>query len=155
MSKPFFWDLNTFLGRKGLTMNKTPQEIEVWYIIPAIRRELVKGLIASGLSQKQTALKLGLTESAISQYLSDKRATNVKFSESIMSKIKEAVNNILAGSEPVGEIYRLTQQIRFDTTICKIHSLYDKDVPESCNICELYEPAENLVKIKQKEAVLV
>ena len=136
-------------------MSKTPQEIEVWYIIPAIRRELVKSLVKSGLSQKQTAAKLGLTESAISQYLKDKRATNVKFDEKITAKIKEAAKNILAGSQPIGEIYRLTQQIRLSMDICKIHNLYDSGVPQDCNVCELYEPAENLVKIKEKEAVIV
>jgi len=135
-------------------MSKTPQEIEVWYIIPAIRRELVKGLIQAGLSQKKAALKLGLTESAVSQYISDKRATHIKFNEAISAKIKGAVSNILDGSQPVGEIYRLTQQVRFDMTICKIHNLYDSDVPEGCNVCELYESSENLVQIKQKEAVL-
>ncbi|MBI4163334.1 MAG: helix-turn-helix domain-containing protein [Candidatus Aenigmarchaeota archaeon] len=136
-------------------MSKTPQEIEVWYIIPALRRELVKGLIQSGLTQKQAAMKLGLTESAVSQYLSDKRAKGIKFNEKISAKIKEAVKNILEGSQPVGEIYRLTQQVKFDTTICKVHTLYDNDVPEGCNVCELYESTENLVKIKQKEAVAV
>src|SRR3989338_4799419 len=138
-------------------MSKTPQEIEVWYIIPALRREIVKGLIASGLSQKNAAIKLGLTESAVSQYLSDKRAAGIKFNEKIAAKISEAVKNILEGSQPIGEIYRLTQQVKFDTTICKIHNMYDSDVPQDCNVCELYEPAENLVHIKQpkKEAIVV
>ena len=46
-----------------------PQEIEVWYIIPAVRRELAKSMVKIGLKQKQIAVTLGITEAAVSQYL--------------------------------------------------------------------------------------
>ena len=37
---------------------KLPQEIDVWYIIPAIRREFAKGLLKKGLKQREIAKKL-------------------------------------------------------------------------------------------------
>ena len=59
-----------------------PQEIEVWYVLPALRREYAKVLIKEHkLSQKGVAEILQVTESAISQYLTGKRASKVKFSE--------------------------------------------------------------------------
>jgi hypothetical protein len=45
-----------------------PQEIEVWYIIPAIRKELAKRLVQHHeVAQKDVAELLGVTEAAISQ----------------------------------------------------------------------------------------
>ena len=61
-------------------MYSLPQEIEVWYIIPAIRRELTKILIKQyNLKQKKVAMLLGISEAAISQYLSNKRGQEIKF----------------------------------------------------------------------------
>ena len=57
-----------------------PQEIEVWYLIPALRREFTRIFIKDyGLTQKQTADILGITEAAISQYLRLKIANQIKF----------------------------------------------------------------------------
>ena len=69
---------------------KLPQEIEVQYIIPALRRELVKELKALKLSQKQIADELELTEAGVSQYLSGKRGSDVKFDKSMQKEIKIA-----------------------------------------------------------------
>ncbi|MFH1405899.1 MAG: hypothetical protein ABIG52_01635 [Nanoarchaeota archaeon] len=56
------------------TPNKHPQEIEVWYILPAIRKELVLALKEKGHTQKEIASFLNVTEPAISQYTKEKRA---------------------------------------------------------------------------------
>ena len=66
-----------------------PQEIEVRYILPAIRRELARIFIQEhNLSQKEAANVLGLTEAAISQYLHYKRAKEVVFSDIIVNEIR-------------------------------------------------------------------
>ena len=57
----------------------TPQELEVWYILPAIRRELTISLKEEGLKQRQVAEILGVTEAAVSQYIKSKRAKAIKF----------------------------------------------------------------------------
>ena len=47
-----------------------PQEIEVWYVIPAIRKQLAKALVGEHkLPQKQVADIMGVSSAAISQYL--------------------------------------------------------------------------------------
>ena len=64
---------------------KLPQEIEVWYVIPAIRREFAKGLIKKGLKQREVARMLGVTDAAVSQYFSSKRGSEVRFNQRITS----------------------------------------------------------------------
>ena len=55
-------------------MKHTPCEYIVWYGLPIIRKEIVVRLINDyGLSQKETAEKLGISSGAVSQYLSGRR----------------------------------------------------------------------------------
>jgi uncharacterized protein len=56
-------------------MYSLPQEIEVWYVIPAVRRELARILTSKhGLSYEKTGNVLGISKAAISQYQKNKRA---------------------------------------------------------------------------------
>ncbi|RLI68548.1 hypothetical protein DRO91_08900 [Candidatus Heimdallarchaeota archaeon] len=71
-----------------------PREIEVYYIIPAIRREIAKTLKESGHTQKEIAKLLGVSEACISNYFKSKRASFVRFPEDIQEKIKSACNHI-------------------------------------------------------------
>ena len=57
---------------------KLPCEHALWYVLPQIRAELASELVKAGLSQKQAAEKLGLTPSAVSQYLHKKRGGKTK-----------------------------------------------------------------------------
>lgn len=64
-----------------------PQEVEVWYVLPAIRRELAKIMktkmvtrvndqgekVDHKITQKEIARMLGVTEPAITQYLLKKK----------------------------------------------------------------------------------
>jgi hypothetical protein len=53
-----------------------PCESAVKYKVPAIKAELARKLKKQGKSQKEIAAILGVTEAAVSQYLSGKRARN-------------------------------------------------------------------------------
>jgi predicted transcriptional regulator len=78
--------------------NQTPCEIIVWHILPAIRRELAKNMIKRhGLSQKEVAKKLGLTEAAISRYLSGKRAYLNMPNGQVKKEIIKSVDNLVSG----------------------------------------------------------
>jgi len=57
----------------------TPSEIESFYLIPTIRKELTKHLKEQGLDQKEIAKKLHITEPAVSQYVNSKRASQIDF----------------------------------------------------------------------------
>ena len=68
-----------------------PQEIEVWYILPAIRRDLTKSMINDlHLTQKEIAKIMGLTEAAVSQYIHSKRAKEIVFSNAVLKEIKQS-----------------------------------------------------------------
>ena len=66
-----------------------PQEIEVWYIIPKIRRELASLLVKKHkLSYEKAGEVLGVTKSAVSQYLSNKRANKIELSAQIKKELE-------------------------------------------------------------------
>ncbi|MHA1542973.1 MAG: transcriptional regulator [Candidatus Hodarchaeales archaeon] len=101
--------------------NKTPCEIIVWYILPAIRCEIAKRLIENyGLTQRKVAEKLGITEATVSRYVSGKRGSSEVFNNSILDMINESANRIFEGDSK--------------TTII-----------ETCGICNLMK-ANNMIK---------
>jgi predicted transcriptional regulator len=80
---------------------KTPCQIIVWNIIPIIRRELAKNLIKNhNLNQRKVADKLGITESAISRYLSGKRGILEITDNEILDEIKKSSNKIAVENGP-------------------------------------------------------
>ena len=116
-----------------------PQEIEVRYIIPAIRRELAGILIKEhNKNQKEVAGILGLTEAAISQYRHSKRAKEVVFSGSVTDEIKKSAEKILADKNKrqrvIAEISRISNLTKVRHILCDIHRSQSKDL-EKCNVC--------------------
>ena len=128
-----------------------PQEIEVRYILPAIRRELARIFIQEHKhSQKQAAKILGLTEAAISQYQHSKRAKEVIFSESVVNEIRVSADRILAAKNTkerlIAETYRISGLTKVRQILCDIHRAQSKDL-ENCNIC----CDEDLIAIKMRK----
>jgi hypothetical protein len=116
-------------------MIKTPQELEVWYVIPAIRRELTKTMLAEGLTQKKAAQLLGVTEPAISQYLSSKRAKEVNFDRKTLSKIKAFAKKMVRNEENALEaVQQMCARVRKQKILCKVHRKKSK-VPSNCDVC--------------------
>ena len=74
---------------------KVPCEIIVWEILPIIRKEFAKSLIKDhGLTQRKAAEKLGLTEAAVSRYISGKRGEIKKLNKELIQEIKESTARI-------------------------------------------------------------
>ncbi|MEM4260246.1 MAG: helix-turn-helix domain-containing protein [Candidatus Woesearchaeota archaeon] len=115
-----------------------PQEIEVWYVFPALRRELARALKEKGLSQSEIAKKLSITESAVSQYLNNKRGKGFIFPKKILSLINKTANNIIKGKNKnknaIDELYILSSFIRKEKVLCRVHRKYSA-VPKNCSIC--------------------
>ena len=125
-----------------------PQEIEVRYILPAIRRELARIFIQEHkLSQKEAANTLGLTEAAVSQYQHFKRAKEVIFSDSVVNEIRVSADRILAEKNTkqrlIAEMYRISNLTTVRQILCDIHRAQSKEL-ENCNICF----DEDLIAIK-------
>jgi predicted transcriptional regulator len=119
-----------------------PQEVELWYVVPSIRKALVTELKKHDLKQKDIAPLLGITEAAVSQYMRDKRASacyDAFQQEPLSSEIKKAADNILKNgaddsSIAMKEITRLCKLIKDNKIICDIHRKQNPGVGK-CDIC--------------------
>lgn len=112
-----------------------PQEIEVWYILPAIRRELVKEMIVLGLKQKEIASILGVTEAAVSQYVKQKRAKEVEFTNETMEQIKASARVIMQDKERlIYEAQKILNMAKRSKTLCKVHYQHGR-MPQKCEAC--------------------
>ena len=114
-----------------------PQEIEVWYIIPAIRKELAKFLVKiHKLSYEKTGNILGISKAAISQYMSNKRANKIKLSSDIKKEIKISAQTISKqNKQAIAEVQRILKLMKIKKCSCDVCKKYNKDVLSYCN-CE-------------------
>ena len=124
-----------------------PQEIEVWFTIPALRRELAKSMIDSGLTQKKVAEHMSLTEAAVSQYLSSKRGNEVVFSIAVLDEVKKSSKIVIEDRKLlIPEMMRLTKLTGVKQVMCDIHKKQDVDLPEGCEICF----DEDIIKVQTR-----
>jgi len=115
-------------------MYSLPQEIEVWYIIPAIRRELARCMIAEGgMTYEKVGNILGITKAAVSQYLANKRASKIKLPPQIEPEVAKACVNIAENkSNAVKEIDRLLKIIRKKGYICRVCDTHESGALNNC-----------------------
>lgn len=113
-----------------------PQEIEVWYILPAIRKEIANILITQyNIPQKQIAYILGITEAAVSQYKKNKRA-KIELEVTIKEEVKISAKKMLEDPNyMVSEITRLLELAREKKIRCQIHMQF-QEIPHECKLCE-------------------
>lgn len=116
-----------------------PQEIEVRYILPAIRRELARIFVQEHkLNQKEAAKILGLTEAAVSQYQHSKRAKEVVFSGNVTNEIRASAMKILADKSSkqrlMAEMFRISSLAKVKQILCDLHRAQSKELGK-CNIC--------------------
>jgi uncharacterized protein len=109
-----------------------PQEIEVYYIIPSLKRELAKCMSARGERQGKIAKLLLVEKATVSQYLSGKRGAEVEFDENFSEEIYKSARQISDKMSFIRETQRLLQIARDNMTVCKVHKKYS-DVPEDCS----------------------
>ena len=114
-----------------------PQEIEVWYIIPAVRKELARQLTKKyELSYEKTGNILGVSKAAVSQYLSDKRANKIKLNTDTKKEIAKSAKIIFEKPKlGLGEIQRILRFMKDNKCSCDVCKKYNKEVLGYCN-CE-------------------
>lgn len=115
-----------------------PQEVEVWYVLPTIRKKIALELIRQGLTQKQVAKLLGTTEASISHYKKDKRAKENLLGDKIDSIITEAADKIVKSpSVLLTEIIRINTYVKEQGLFCKIYRQKSQASAEQlpCNHC--------------------
>jgi uncharacterized protein len=114
-----------------------PQEMEVWYLLPALRKELSTSFIKDfKLSQKDAASILGLSEGAISHYVKSKRANQLKFSSKEKAIIKKYAGKMIKDKKnTIKYLYWLCIELRGCGCMCKLHRELDSSIKGECAIC--------------------
>ena len=117
-------------------MYSLPQEIEVWYIIPAIRREFASVLVNKhGLTLEKAGGIIGVTKAAVSQYLKNKRASQFKVPASIKKEIEKSAEIIVRDNElAVKEMLRILSLIKKTKCSCAICKKYNKGITKMCGM---------------------
>ena len=117
-----------------------PQEIEVWYIIPAIRKELARVLTSKyEFSYEKAGAILGVSKAAVSQYLSNKRANKVKLTAEVKKEIKKSAS--LISEKPrlaLGEMQRILKYMKDKKCSCDVCKKFNKDVLNFCGCEPIY-----------------
>src|SRR3989338_5814733 len=103
-------------------MHILPQEIEVWYIIPAIRRETAICLSKKhNISYDKIDSIMGLTKTAISQYISGKRVEKIKMHPKALAEVEISCNRLMKNkSTIIKEISRILDIIKRKKLHCEI-----------------------------------
>jgi len=114
-----------------------PQEIEVWYIIPAVRKELAKQLTKKHeLSYEKAGIMLGVSKAAVSQYLSNKRANKIKLTPEVKKEVAKSAKIIAENPKTVlGEIQRILKFMKDKKCSCEVCKKFNKNVLNFCG-CE-------------------
>ncbi|RDE12694.1 MAG: hypothetical protein C4K49_09840 [Candidatus Thorarchaeota archaeon] len=134
-----------------------PQELEVWYVLPSLRREMARIMIERKVPQKDIAGILGVTEPAVTQYKKKKghtvqkkkraRGDVIEIPESFLHEIEKSVDVVLkAWSQKetdahiyqimTKEINRLIRSLRDAGIMCDVHKERCGEVEEECRACK-------------------
>ena len=111
-----------------------PQEVELHYILPALRRELTDELKAMGFEQKEIARLLKVSEPAISQYVQNKRAQDVKFPKTMRVELKNSAKRLAANGDLLKETQLLLGLSLKERVTCVMHCKL-ADIEPDCGVC--------------------
>ncbi|MBI5148062.1 LacI family DNA-binding transcriptional regulator [Candidatus Pacearchaeota archaeon] len=117
-------------------MYNLPQEIEVWYIIPVIRKELSRILTKKyEMSMEEAGSALGVSKAAVSQYLSGKRAVRVKLPKKVKKEIEKSAKIISKNkNSAIREMQRLLKVTRETNCSCTLCKKYNKGILSICQM---------------------
>ncbi|WP_135667208.1 thiamine-phosphate synthase family protein [Halorhabdus rudnickae] len=119
-----------------------PSEIVVDRFLPTARAMLARALADRGLTQQEIADHLGVTQAAVSKYVSGDVAVEERFSED--PRLQRAVDRVAAGFadgsmdayEALGEFLEVVRAFEDRGPICAIH---EEQVPSleglGCDLC--------------------
>lgn len=125
-----------------------PQEIEVWYVIPAIRSQIARYLIEDFDASYERAGKiLGVSRAAISQYVKGKRAAKIKLPKELSPKIMGACKTLVKDeTKAVEEIDKILAHMRSKGLTFSVCGKLKEGVLDDCSEVNFREG--NYKKIK-------
>lgn len=111
----------------------------VRYVLPGIRCEIARSMIMDhGFTQVKVANKLGLTEAAISQYISEKRGCIEISDEDIKEEIKRSAKRIIdgGGSTVLVEVCIICKLFRAKDLVPEVQEKNKTDEDDDCACTE-------------------
>lgn len=119
---------------------KPPCEMMVRVHLPHIRRSLAQRLMGRGVSQREAAEKLGLTQAAVSQYMSEKRGSEDPDLLSELGVIdglledfaRSLAEDDLEDEERVLGLCNICEELRASKAVCGTHL---EGAQADCDIC--------------------
>lgn len=116
---------------------KFPCEIIVWTVLPSIKCQMAVYMKEKGISQKEIAKLLSVTEAAVSQYLSGKRANDFDLKK-VQKEIQEASDKLIENPETyIYIVCDLCKKIRKKGLLCE--NCKDAGIPHECSVCKEIE----------------
>ena len=109
-----------------------PQELETFYILPALRHILAQELHLLGKKQKDIAEIFGITSATISQYKSNKRGSQITFPPDIKVEICKTASKIHDRYTYIKEIQHLLHLLKTTNILCQIHHKLN-NLPINCH----------------------
>ena len=136
-------------------MHVLPQEIEVWYIIPAIRKEIASCLISDfSYSYENVGSSLSISKAAVSQYVKNKRASKVKLPKAakreIIKSCKRIVSNKTNANYEITKILEMIRKKKLACEVCEDDSGILKDCKEIISVTPSKAPI-NIKKLNKRE----
>lgn len=120
---------------------KTPCELVVGKILPALRASVVRELSGKyNMKQSDIAKKLGITQASVSQYLSSARAGGTKIVEKfpkIQTYAVDISKRIVSGEgryDWYGVLCTACKDIRSDEEFCNMHKIASN--LSGCDVCK-------------------
>lgn len=116
-------------------MHYLPQEIEVWYVIPAVRSQIARCLIEDfDASYERVGNILGVSRAAISQYMKGKRAAKIKLPNELGPKILSACKILVKDeSKAVDEINKILEHLRSKSLTFSVCGKLKEGVLDECS----------------------
>jgi predicted transcriptional regulator len=140
---------NTKTASQSRVKGKHPLEIEYWFILPAIRRELAIRLLEKNLKQRDIAEIVGMTEAAVSQYIKGNRGRltikdngnehDIELPQWLKDEIGDSAGIIFDDQSEsifIKETNRIMQIIRSKPRefLCGVHESLGEKV-DDCEVC--------------------
>ncbi len=111
-----------------------PQEVEVFYILPAVRKEFAKTFKKEGRKQSDIAKIMGVTEAAVSQYLSNKRA-DIVLDKPTLAQIAKVSKTIKTQDQFVFASQSILNDMLKSKATCDIHHRVNAEIGHDCKTC--------------------
>ena len=121
---------------------KPPCEVVARTVLPSIRALIARHLIERhNFTQVDAAKKLGLTQSAMSRYLSAERGRVVEVTKSIEATVKDIAAGIaeekLSQENIILKMCGICSTLKTGGALCTLHRRIIPALSEKCELCDL------------------